>query len=177
MPPQPDQVTGNLINDIEFTMKDVLNKLARFNPNKSAGPDGGSPRILKELANEISKPLYRIFRTSVDQGKLPKGWKVGYVSPIFKKADRHQAKNYCPGSMTSVIGKTLESLIRDKIITHLVERSLLTNCQHGFMKGGSWITHLLAVLGKWTEALDTGSNIGADNIWLMLVYCRDQLFY
>jgi len=38
----------------------------------------------------------------------------------------------------------------------MVENQLLTNCQHGFIKGGS-----LAVLDKLTEALDMGNNMDA----------------
>jgi len=42
---------------------------------------------------------------------------------------------------------------------HLFENQLLTKCQHGFIKGRSCITQLLAALDKWTEALDMGNNM------------------
>jgi len=44
---------------------------------------------------------------------------------------------------------------------HMVENRLLTKCQHAFIKGHSCVTQLLAVLDKWTEALDMGNNIDA----------------
>jgi len=130
-------------------------------PNKSPGPDEAAPRVLKELQEIIAEPLYMIFRQSLDLGKIPVGWKMGLVSPIFKKGNRHQAKNYRPVNLTSVIRMSLQSIIRDRIMHHVVENQLLTKCQHGFIKGHSCVAQLLAVLDKWTEALDMGNNMGA----------------
>jgi len=44
---------------------------------------------------------------------------------------------------------------------HMVENQLLTKCQHGFTKGRSCATQMLAVLDKWTEALAIGNNTDA----------------
>ena len=164
MPNTPGTKTDVILEDTDLTIDEVDKKLSRLNPNKSTGPDGASPRILKELHTAIAEPLYNIFRKSIHQGKLPRGWKIGLVSPIFKKGDRHQAKNYRPVSLTSVVCKIMESIIRDKIMYHLVQNQLLTKYQHGFVKGRSCVTQILAVLDKWTEALDNGSNI--DSVYL-----------
>ena len=161
MPDNFTSRTDSMLMDIDFTRKDVAKKLFKMNPNKSPGPDGAAPRVLKELQEIIVEPLFLIFRQSLDTGKLPVSWKMGLVSPIFKKGNRHQAKNYRPVSLTSIICKTLESIIRDHIMKHMVEKHLLTKCQHGFIKGRSCVTQLLAVLDKWTEALDMGNNMDA----------------
>jgi len=39
---------------------------------------------------------------------LADDWKVGYVTPIFKKGNRHLPNNYRPISLTSSIAKILE---------------------------------------------------------------------
>ena len=44
---------------------------------------------------------------------------------------------------------------------HLVENNLRTQYQHGFLKSHSCVTQLLAVLDKWTEALDNCQNLDA----------------
>ena len=90
--------------DIKITPVDVAKKLSNMNANKSLGPDGAAPRVLKELQEIIAEPLYLIFRQSLNLGKIPVGWKIW----LFKKGDRHQAKNYRPVSLTPVICKTLE---------------------------------------------------------------------
>jgi len=130
--------------------KDVAKKISKINPNKSPGLDGAAPRVLKELQEIIAETLYLIFIESLDLGKIPVGWKMGLVSPIFKKGNRHRAKNYRPLSLTSVICKTLDSIIRDHIMHHMVGNQLLTKCQHGFIKGRCCVSQLLAVMDRRT---------------------------
>ena len=117
------------------------------------------PKILRELSALTAEPLCAIYSQSMETGILPKDWKMGHISPIFKKGSKKLAKNYRPVSLTSVVCKIMESLIRDHIMDHLVSNELLTSCQHGFMKGRSCVTQLLTVLDEWTEALDQGNDI------------------
>ena len=42
-------------------------------------------KVLRELSPILAEPLNAIFRLSMSTGKLPKDWKTGHVSPIFKK--------------------------------------------------------------------------------------------
>ena len=51
-----------LLHDVEFTIADIEEHLSNLNTAQSAGPDGLHPRILKELASPLAKPLYIIFR-------------------------------------------------------------------------------------------------------------------
>ena len=103
-------------------------QLKSLKPCKSAGPDGLHPKFLKETASELSKPLCLIFRKSLNES-LPVDWKLGNIIPIFKKGDR---ENYRPISLTSVICKVFESIIRENIISHMTSNSLFANEQHIF---------------------------------------------
>ena len=93
-----------------------LNKLKTF---KSHGPDGIHPRVLNELADCINIPLSTIFNTSLTTGKLPKEWKQANVSPIHKKGSKTLPQNDRPVSITSVVGKIMEEIIRDTITVHM----------------------------------------------------------
>ena len=57
---------------------------------KSAGSDGVHPRLLKQLSNHLCIPLARLFDNSLDVGELPKEWKHGRISAIFKKGGTQQ---------------------------------------------------------------------------------------
>jgi len=73
------------------------------------------------------------------------------VTPILKKGNHTVASNYKPISLTSPVIKMIESIIRDKIMKHMVANNLFTPYQHGFTAGRSCITQLLAALNCWTD--------------------------
>ncbi len=137
----------------------VEKKLLELNPNKSPGPDSLHPRLLKELAKELKAPLTTLFRRSLEDAELPDIWKRAKITAIFKKGDRKHPGNYRPVSLTSVICKVFEKLIREHVLLHLKRNGLLTNKQYGFLDGRSTSLQLLKVLDQWTEALDSGDII------------------
>ena len=71
------------------------------------------PRILKELRYEIALPLKLIFDMSIKTKTLPKDWRSGNISPIYKKGKKCYVNNYRPVSLTCILCKILESIIRD----------------------------------------------------------------
>ena len=75
------------------------------------GPDGIPNIVLKMCASELSEGFTCIFQLSVDSGTLPDDWRHAFVTPVFKKGDRHLAENYRPVSLTSVSCKILEHII------------------------------------------------------------------
>jgi hypothetical protein len=69
------------------------------------------------------------------EGRVPSQWRDANVSPIFKKGSRVVAANYRPVSLTSIVCKVLESLIRDRLMTYLESEQLIAREQHGFAGG------------------------------------------
>ena len=112
LPTVPNEPEKQLLTDISFTSEDVLKLLQGLKPDKSPGPDMTHPRVLKECANELAYPLFRLFRKSLDDGNVPRDWKDGNVTPIYKKGSRTSVDNYRPVSLTSVVRKVMETLLR-----------------------------------------------------------------
>ena len=83
---------------------------------------------------------------------------------MFKKGKRSEPGNYRPVSLTSILCKILESMIKDKIVEHLQVFNLINDSQHGFMKGRSCLTNLLEYLETVTKLLDEG--VPVDVIYL-----------
>ena len=96
---------------------------------------------------------------SVNTGTCPKDWKTANVTPLHKKGDRTLPSNYRPVSLTSQVGKVLESIIRKHIVEHLEENDILSDKQHGFREGRLCLTNLLEIMECWTEILDEDDNI------------------
>ena len=106
--------------------------------DKSLGPDDLHPRVLKEVALEIVDPLVVIFQKPLDSGLVPTDWRVANVSSLFKKGGREKTGNYRPVSLTLIVGKFLESIIKDFIAQHLESSGIIRQSQHGFTKGKSY---------------------------------------
>ncbi|XP_031632582.1 uncharacterized protein LOC116346585, partial [Contarinia nasturtii] len=75
---------GDVSFDFEITEADVLKALQSIDANKGAGPDGISPKVLKNCAHSLSKPLTALFRRSFQQGCVPDALKKSRIVPIYK---------------------------------------------------------------------------------------------
>jgi len=161
-----DQSHDEVLDDIAsvFSRDKILNKLLRLKPDKSAGPDDIHPLLMKECASEISLPLQLIYLKSFETGIIPQDWKLANITPIFKKGKRNDPGNYRPVSLTSVPGKVMESLVKDRMTEYYEEQCSLSTNQHGFTTGRSCLTNLLETFEAWTRILDGG--FGLDVIFL-----------
>ena len=142
--------------DINITDTGIEKLLKNLVPTKAAGPDGISPRVLKELAQEIAPLLGRIYRASLVTGSVPKDWRHALVSPVFKKGEHYEPINYRPVSLTSIPCKVMEHILVSNIMSHLEHQNILCKQQHGFRSGHSCETQLLEFIEDITKGLDEG---------------------
>jgi hypothetical protein len=134
----------------------VKNKIRKLKEGKAPGNDGLIPQFLKNIMDEISEPLAVIFNHSLKEGMVPDDWKIANVTPIFKKGSRQDPSNYRPVSLTSHIGKLMESILKDKVVEHLKKFTVINESQHGFMTKSSCLTNLLEYLEYVTDKLGYG---------------------
>ena len=134
------------IEMIDIPVEAVEKGLKGLNTNKSSGPDELHPKLIFELAEILSEPLTILLNSSLRSGKIPNEWKSAIISAVFKKGPRNIAGNYRPISLTCVLCRIMESFLKDAIMTHLLENSLLSTRQHGFINGRSTVTQLLNYL-------------------------------
>ena len=146
----------NIIDTIEITEENLTKELSTLPIGKSAGPDGISNRILRELANQIAPILKNVYDKSINESKLPYQWKEAHVVAIYKKGRKKSANNYRPVSLTAICCKLLEKIIRNKMVKHLEDQGLINKDQHGFRYGRSCCTELLEVMETWTRWFDLG---------------------
>ena len=131
---------------------------------KSQGLDEIYPRVLHEIASEISIPLQIIFQSSINNKQLPREWKHARVTAIYKKGAKTKPQNYRPVILTCIICKILESIVRDNIINHMKHNNLFSEKHFGFITGRSTTLQLLHVMSIWTEILDQGGELD-------VIYC------
>ena len=153
-----------ILSNIIISDDCILKKLKKIKINKSPGPDTIHPRVLREVSKEIVVPLKMILELSLKTMTLPDDWKHAHVTAIYKKGAKTKAQNYRPVSLTSIVCKLFESIIRDAIIDHMTENNLFSSKQFGFISGRSTTLQLLHVLNIWSEILDQGGELDA-------IYC------
>lgn len=151
-------------NNMRFEI-DYLEVFSRYNieklikttdKNKSIGYDNIHPWVLSECSDVISRILELIFIQSYKTGRLPVSWKLANITPIPKRGNSNLSTNYRPISLTSIVCKTMERLLKSKMIIYLNTNSLLNPDQHGFLNGKSCTTNLLEAFDSITETLNRG---------------------
>jgi hypothetical protein len=128
--------------------------LSDLKTNSSPGPDGIPTILLKNLKNVLSHPLSILFELIFQFVQLPNQWKTAIVKPIFKKGSSSDPNNYRPISLTSVICKVFESIIKKSLLLFFKEHNLVTSHQHGFLSLHSTTTNLLECIKNLTVTLD-----------------------
>ncbi|KAK4817255.1 hypothetical protein QYF61_005468 [Mycteria americana] len=142
-------IQGEMVSDL----------LHHLGTHKSMGPDEIPPRVLKELADVLTKPLSIIYQQSWLTGEVPADWKLANVTPIFRKGWKEDLGNYRPVSLTLVLGKLMEQMILIAITWHVEDNQGIKPSQHGFRKGRSCLTNLISFYDKVTRLVDEGKAV------------------
>ena len=163
--------SNDSVNDIEFSTSRVRKILKNVNVNKAAGPDGIHGKILKNCRESISYPLSCIFRISYNIGQIPSEWKLANVVPVHKKGPKTLVENYRPISLTCLIMKVFEKIVRDELFAKCQHK--LHGSQHGFLPNRSCATQMVGYIESLS--LSINDSIRTDVIYFDFAKAFDSV--
>ena len=177
--PSPDEIFSRYeeaeicLDNIDFTEDDVQKAISELSITSAAGPDRYPAILLKNCKSSMAKPLYLIWRKSLDSGKIPQLLKKANIVPIHKGNSRGIAANYRPVALTSHLIKIFEKVIRSKMIDYMEKYNLFNPGQHGFRLGRSCLSQLIAHFDNISRMLENGENV--DVVYLDFAKAFDKV--
>ena len=150
---------GPSLPDIQFSESDIEFACQELSCSSAPGPDGLPASLLKTCRRELSKPLYILWRASMDHGVIPPDLLLVMVCPVHKGGSRAAPKNYRPVALTSHLTKVFERVLRKELVVFLEQHSLLPDSQHGFRAHRSTLTQLLSYWDTLLDDLEEGKGV------------------
>ena len=87
---------------------------------------------------------------------MPPDWLKANVSPVFKKGEQTSLSNYRPISLTCILCKILEHIIKSSIVKHFNDNKILYDLQHGFRAKRSCETQLTMLVEELHQNMKAG---------------------
>ena len=78
---------------------------------------------------------------------------------LYKKKDKQLPNNYCPISLLSSIGKTMERSVHKYVYNYFIQNQVFTPFQSGFIQGELTTYQLLDLYDTFCEAVDNGKEV------------------
>ncbi|PKU42697.1 rna-directed dna polymerase from mobile element jockey-like [Limosa lapponica baueri] len=134
----------------------VQDHLRNLKVHKPMGPDEVHLWVLRELLDEVAKPVSIIFEKSCQPSEVPADWKRGNVTAIFRNGKMEEPGNYRPASLSSVPGKIMEQILLETLLRHMENKEIIGDSQHGVTKGKLCLTNWVAFYNGLTALVDKG---------------------
>ncbi len=134
---------STIMNAPRLTSAAVHKKLSTLDAAKCSGPDDVHLFMLQILPDFLAEPITTLYSKSLQSGEVPQDWRKAINCPIVKKGDPEDAANYRPVSLTSVLCKIFELLLKKALLLFLTETRSLSLSQHGFFPRRSCLPYLI----------------------------------
>lgn len=138
------QTTDEELNP--FTEEELIDAASKIKTNKSPGPDGIPPEVVKVLIKDHTEELLGAVNRLVKAGLFPEQLKVAKLVLIEKGTKPNQERqSYRPICLLNTFGKMIEQLLLKRLKEEIDKSGGLAENQYGFREGRSTISALCAV--------------------------------
>ena len=96
-------------NDIHN--EEVMNAINNMKYGKAGGLDGITSDIIKECPNHFIDMLSKLYNTCFTNGNFPDNWRVGIITPVYKKGPKNIPNNYRPITLLPILNKVFTKVL------------------------------------------------------------------
>ena len=138
-------------------VNEIIEIASTLKSNKACGPDGISPKVVKQFIHYFVQLLCDVFNKSFVSGIMPDSLKIAKITPIYKKNDINNIENYRPVALLSIFCKILEKIMHRRLYDFLNKCKILINDQFGFRKDFSTSLSILNLTDYILQELNSGN--------------------
>ena len=133
--------------------------ISNLNLNKPTTFNNIPAKIIAEHKDICSQYLLQFYNNCISESNFPTQMKHADITPVYKKDEKTDKKNYRPVSILSTFSKIFERLIYQDLNQYMNKKLSPYLC--GFRKGYNTQNCLIIMLEKWKKALDKRHIAGA----------------
>ena len=143
--PEKENITEPL-NNINTSYLEVA-KFCR-DIKKSYSSHCGIPgKFISMIATPISFPLTQVFNNMFSAGIFPDIFKIAHICCIYKRSGvKSDKNNWQPISLLPTLSKIAESVMHQRLLSHITDNNVISEKQAAYMKGDSTIQQLLYIV-------------------------------
>ena len=154
-----DFVQIQSMEEVEINEGLIREEILKLDPNKASGPDEIPARLLISAVDVFVPILTKVLQISFEKSLVPNILKSGNIIPIHKSGDKTQTGNYRPVSLTPIIAKLFERVVKIGLERHINRYSIIADSQHGFQKNRSTSTNMVSFWNQITNNIDKTASI------------------
>ena len=146
------------LNEFRQVTAAEVGQLLKRTPNKQSSVDPIPTWLLKRLSPVLSQSIADMCNASFRHHTFPSAHKTAIVHPLLKKStlDPSELTSYRPISSLSVISKTIERLVNNRLSAHMDTHTLLPSTQSAYRNNHSTETALVRIHNDIVSAIDHG---------------------
>jgi hypothetical protein len=129
--------------DDNISILELATALRSVGKGKAPGRDLISYEMVRKCHPTMKQAIVDLFNDIYAQGEFPDLWKTAIVFPLHKTGKpTNQPNSYRPIALTSQLGKTLERILKNRLMDYCEKHQILPPQQSGFRKKRSTLDHL-----------------------------------
>ena len=137
--------------DADWSESEVKAACTHAPLNTALGPDQFHPMFVRHAGPIAISVLTRCFNAMHRLGYVIRSWRDADVVSLYKKGSRSDPSNYRPISLTSILARMYERMIRGRLVA--IIEPVLSRYQFGFRKGRSTLDCLTILQQRIHDAM------------------------